>query len=388
MNTFIQFVDRVWELEFLEGQLAKPASFVVLYGRRRVGKSELIKQFIKGKKAIYLLATQEVEKGLMESFSAELAGFFKDTTLAVNPFSQFKQVMEYLKERGERGLIVAIDEFPYLVDANRAVPSILQKYWDTHFKERGLHIILCGSSVGSMETEALGRKSPLYGRRTGQWNVNPLPFREYIKFFPATLFERVIEFYAITGGIPLYILEFDGKKSAYENAKTVIATRGSLLYQEADVLLKEELREPKTYFSILKELSAGKNTISELSNALGVERTALVRYLDTLVELDMVERVQPITALEKSRKAAYALKDNYFRFWFTFVYPHVKDLDSFLFTGFEQGYAKKFPAYAGKRFEEVCREALAIGSSSTTTGVWWGAYRDVEIGRASCRERV
>ena len=377
MNTFIQFIDREKELEFLESQIKKPASFVVLYGRRRVGKSELIKYFIKNKKAVYLLATQEVEKELIESFSAELAEYFKDSTLKVNPFSQFRQIAEYLKEKNVNNLTLVIDEFPYLVDANKAIPSILQKYWDTYFKSMGLHIILCGSSVGAMETEVLGRKSPLYGRRTGQWKVDPLPFKEFVKFFPNTSFEKVVKFYSITGGIPLYILEFDGNKTVYENAKSAIATRGSLLYQETDIILKEELREPKTYFSILKEIAAGKNTLNGLSNALGVERTLLTRYLKTLEELELIELLNPITAKKKSRNTNYSLKDNYFKFWFGFIYPFTRDLDSFVFDGFERNLKQNFNSYVGKQFEFVCREAVRLVNpvNSTNIGKWWGAYR-------------
>jgi AAA+ ATPase superfamily predicted ATPase len=350
----------------------------VLYGRRRVGKSELIKQFIKNKKAIYLLSTQEVEKELIESFSAEIAGYFKDSTLKVNPFSQFRQVAEYLKDKEK--LILVIDEFPYLIDANKAIPSIIQKYWDTHFMPAGFHIILCGSSIGAMETEVLGRKSPLYGRRTGQWKVDPLPFKEFAKFFPNTAFGKLVEFYSITGGIPLYVLEFDGNKTVYENARTAVASRGSLLYQETDIILKEELREPKTYLSILKEISAGRNSLNDLSNALGVERTTLTRYLNTLEELDLIELIKPITSNQKGRNTIYSLKDNYFKFWFGFIYPFIKELDSFIFDGFELNFKQNFNSYVGKQFEIVCMESVKLANpiKSINAGKWWGAYRDME----------
>lgn len=380
MNKFIQFINRKKELEFLENQIKKPSSFVVLYGRRRVGKSELIKQFIKNKKAIYLLSTQEVEKEVIESFSAEISKYFKDSALKVNPFSKFRQIAEYLKDKNTTDLILVIDEFPYLVDANKAIPSILQKYWDSHLSSAGLHMILCGSSIGAMETQVLGRKSPLYGRRTGQWKVDPLPFAQFVKFFHDAGFEKLIELYSITGGIPLYVLEFDGSKTVFENARTAIATRGSLLYQETDIILKEELREPKTYFSILKEISAGRNSLNELSNALGVERTTLTRYLNTLIELDLIELIKPVTSAKKSRDSIYFMKDNYFKFWFVFIYPFIKDLDSFIFDGFERNFRENFNTYIGKQFEMVCMEAVRSANpiKSTNIGKWWGAYRDME----------
>ncbi|HIH23186.1 TPA: ATP-binding protein [Candidatus Micrarchaeota archaeon] len=388
MNTFIQFVNRKNELEFLEMQIKRSSSLVVLYGRRRVGKSELIKHFIKDKNAIYLLAAQEVEQELLGSFSQDIAAYFNDPTLKTNPFLQFKQLLENLKERKLRNLVLIIDEFPYLVDANKAIPSLLQKYWDLYFKSSGFHIILCGSSIGAMETEVLGRKSPLYGRRTGQWKLDPLQFKHFLTFFSGSEFEKMMELYSISGGIPLYILEFEKGKTTYENAKDAIARRGSILYQEADIILKEELREPKTYFSLLKEISAGKNTLNELANALGTERTALVRYIDTLKNLDLIDTIKPITAKEKSKNTLYILKDNYFKFWFGFVYPFKKELDSFRFDGFRKNFEEKFNAYVGRQFEQICRESL-IGNNpinSTEVGSWWGSYRDKQTNERKTAE--
>ena len=179
-------------------------------------------------------------------------------------------------------------------------------------------------------------------------------------------------------GILLNILEFSEGKTAYENAKEAVATRGSLLYQESDIILKEELREPKTYFSLLKEMSRGKNTLNELSNALGAERTALGRYVDTLIELDLVEAEKPAAAKEKARNTRYVLRDNYFKFWFRFVYPFKKDLNSFIFEGFGKKFRKDFNAHVGRQFEGVCREAIRVQNpiGSADAGRWWGAYRE------------
>ncbi|MBN1169420.1 ATP-binding protein [Candidatus Micrarchaeota archaeon] len=378
MNTFIQFINRENELAFLERQAAKGAAFIVIYGRRRVGKSELLKHFIRNRKAIYLLATQEVEKELVADFSKDIAAHFGDNTLDLNPFESFAQLTEYLEGKNLSGTILIIDEFPYLVDSNKAIPSIIQKSWDEHLKAKGLTLILCGSSIGAMETEVLGRKSPLYGRRTGQWKVDPLPFKEFTKFYPGLAFEKLVEFYSMAGGIPLYILELDPKKSVRENAKLVMASRGSILYQEVDIILKEELREPKTYFSILREINAGRNTLNEISNAIGIERTAIVRYIDTLIELDLIEGQKPVTAEEKSRKTSYALKDNYFKFWFQFVYPFKKELDSFKFEQFGKNLLQNFNSYVGRQFEQVCSEALRIVNpiGAAEVGRWWGAYRE------------
>lgn len=374
----ITFVNRVKEMEFLSERTERVGSFVVLYGRRRVGKSELIKQFLKNKKSIYWASTQEVEAELMKSFSLKLADHFKDAAIRANPFNSFTQVMEYLKEKNVEKTILAIDEFPYLVDANKAIPSILQKYWDNHLKEKGLSIILCGSSIGSMETEVLGRKSPLYGRRTGQWKLDPLSFPHARLLFPAISFKQWVELYAMAGGIPLYLHEIDPKKSALDNATEKMARRGALMYQEVDFLLKEELREPKTYFSLLKEMTAGKNSLNELANALQIPSTVIGRYLETLIELGLIEIIKPVTLPEKSKKTGYVLKDNYISFWFQFVYPFLSELDSFQFSGFKENFEQNFNAFVGKKFEQICMEALRVWNpiDARKVGKWWGTYRE------------
>jgi uncharacterized protein len=380
MNMFIQFINRENELLFLEEQIIDGNSFIVIYGRRRVGKSELLKQFIKNKKYIYLHATQEVEKEIVESFSKEIAQYFNDHTLEINPFSRFKQIFDYLdKIKGKlKDLIIVIDEFPYLIDANSAIPSILQKYWDINYKNIGLNLILCGSSISSMETDVLGRKSPLYGRRTGQWKVDPLKFKDFINFFPKSKFVNLVEFYSITGGIPLYILTFNDSLNTYDNVVKSIAMRGSLLYEEAEFILKEELREPRIYFSILHELSKGVTTMNTLSNALGMERTSLTRYLKTLENLDLIDLNKPFGAKIKSRKTHYVLKDNYFKFWFQFIYPFKKDLDSFDFSRFQENFEKKFSMFMGFQFELICREALALIEVIPMHAIlqWWETIRD------------
>lgn len=368
-----KFINRKEELSFLESQ--KNGCFVVLYGRRRVGKSELIKRFIAGKRAVYLPATQEVEKEVIGDFSGEVAKYFKDEALRLNPFFEFKQLLDYLKTQDIRGLIVAIDEFPYLIDSNKAIPSILQKYWDGGLKEKGLNLILCGSSVGAMETEVLGRKSPLYGRRTAQWKLDPLSFEHFMEFFPGISLERLVEFYSITGGIPAYVQLFDGQKNAFENAKLAAATRGAFLYDEAQILLKEELREPRVYFSLLRAISKGKTKVNEIANEIGMERTSLTRYLDILIELGLIDGRKPFGSKETSKNTRYFLKDNYFNFWFQFIYPFQKELDSFDFDDFENHFEKNFNSYVGRQFEFICREA-ARKINGSVAGSWWGFTRE------------
>lgn len=363
MNMFIQkFINRENELKFLKNEYKKDKPFfIVIYGRRRIGKTELIKQFIKDKNAIFFLCTQEVEKENMVSLSEELTNFFNDPTLKISPFSNFKQVMDYLKNKIKSiktKTIFVIDEFPYLVDANKTIPSLLQKHWDLYFKQSSLGFILCGSSIGAMESKVLGHKSPLYGRRSGQWKVNPLQFKEATQFFPSLDFEKQIEIYSIIGGIPLYLLEIDPKLDLLENIKVNIARKGAFLYDEASFILKEELREPRIYFSLLKEISSGKTKLNNIKNALGVESTLLGRYIETLETLDLIEKQIPVTAKPKSKNTHYYLKDNYFRFWFKFIFPYKKDLERNEFKNLLANLRKELNPFIGHSFEQTCKEYI------------------------------
>jgi len=372
MNKNIQFINKKNELEFLKRQADAGSALSVIYGRRRVGKSELIKHFIRSRRAIYFQATQEVEKELAAALSSEFAEFFGDNTLRANPFPNLPKTFSYLEGKQLEGVVIAIDEFPYLVAANRSVPSVLQKLWDSYLRTSGCMLILCGSSMGAMETEVLGRKSPLYGRRTGQWKVEPLSFTDYAKFFPGVPFSVVVEFYSITGGMPLYALQLDGKKSAYENARDSIASRGALLYDEAEAVMRQELREPKTYFSIVKNAAAGKTSFNELSTSLGIERTALVRYLDTLIGLGILFAEMPMASKKNSKGAQYVLSDNYLSFWFLFVSHFKKELDSFNLTTFEKNFSLNFNTYVGRRFEGVCTSLLSSTGRFGKLGRYWG----------------
>ena len=384
MIMFIQkFINRKRELNFLRREHQKPKPFfIVLYGRRRVGKTELIKQFIKDQKAVYLLSTQEVEKENVVSFSEELADFFGDYSVKINPFSDFKQIMEYLKSKLKEirtKTIIVFDEFPYLVDANNTIPSLLQKYWDQYFKESNLGFILCGSSIGAMESEVLGHKSPLYGRRSGQWKVNLLLFKDVIKFFPSLDFKSQMELYSVVGGIPLYLLEMDSQLSVIKNVNLNIARKGAFLYEEPIFILKEELREPKIYFSLLKEIAAGKIRLNDLKNALGVERTLLGRYIETLETLDLIEKQIPVTVEPRSKNTCYFMKDNFFRFWFKFIFPYRKNLEMNENKEFLDNLKRNFNVFMGFSFEQICTEFLLrqqdLLFNFTKIGRQWGKFK-------------
>lgn len=376
---FIQFINRKEELEFLEENYQeKKSNFIVIYGRRRVGKTELLLHFIKKHNAIYLLATQDVEKEIIASFSKTIADFYDDEALKVNPFFKFEQLIEYIQKKTKNvkeKLIIIIDEFPYLVNANTAVSSIIQKYWDLYLKNHNIFLILCGSSISFMETNVLGQKSPLYGRRTGQWKLEPLKFLDAENFFPNASIKKQVEFYSILGGIPFYLIEFEENKSSVENIFEHIARKGKILYDEVFFLLKEELRQPRIYFSILREISRGKNRLNEICTAIGIERTSITRYIQTLESLDIIERIYPITSKKvKTKKVRYQINDNFFTFWFKFIYRYRSDLERREYTNLSNSLTSELQPFIGKRFENICKEFITRNPPFlfTKIGTQWG----------------
>jgi len=216
-----------------------------------------------------------------------------------------------------------MDEFGYLIQSNKGIPTVFQRLWDDLLSRSRIFLVLMGSSVGLMETEVLGYRAPLYGRRTGQWKVQPLPFSEARKFRPGRSFEDQICHFAVAGGIPAYWQWLSARDSFSENLKKRILARGQPFYDEVEFILREELREPRFYFSLLKALALGKRRLGEMVNATGLPQPTANKYLSVLIDLDLIEREIPVTEEKpyKSKKGLYRIKDEFINFWFRYVFP-------------------------------------------------------------------
>lgn len=375
-----QFINRKRELAFLEERYSdKRAQFLVFYGRRRVGKTSLLLEFCKRKPFLYLLADLKPEREQLRDFSLQMAKELHDEVLLHQPLENADAFFAYLQRLWEKERkIIIIDEYPYLCKLNPAFSSILQKHWDTNLSKTHAFLVLCGSSIGMMERETLQEKSPLYGRRTGDWLLTPLRFHDFIKFFPQKSMKELIELYSIVGGIPEYILKLDQQKSVEENILSLIK-KGSPLYREVEFTIREELIEPHHYFSILKAISFGKNTMNEIVLSTGLEKGIVSKYLSILEHLLLVKRNAPLTEnLEKSRRGIYVLSDAFFRFWFRFCFP----LRSLLEEGKEETLLKReilpnFPKFTSTAFEQVCREILSEGFDEV--GSWWYQEHEIDI---------
>jgi len=255
-------------------------------------------------------------------------------------------------------------------------------------KDKRIFLILCGSSIGMMETEVLSYRSPLYGRRTGEWKVEPFTFADVRKIFKNLPIEEVMKIWFVFGGIPFYLSLIDSSFSLEENIKKKILTKGEVLYNEPRILLKEEFREPRTYMLILKYLSLGYNSQGELSSVTGIEKGNLSKYLSVLEDVGLVEYVLP---LGQRKRGTYVLSDPFFNFWFRFVYPNLSDLEVGLINEVFSRIYPQFNTYYGMMFERLIMELIKIKKirlpfSFNWVGKWW--YKDKEIDIVTLNEET
>lgn len=379
------FIDREKELNFLKEKYKDlQPQFIVLWGKRRVGKTELVKHFIKNKPHIYFLAESTHEKEQLKRFSILVGEFFKEPLLLTRGFSTWEESFKYIKEKNKR-LILVIDEFPYLIQSNPGITSLFQKAWDEYWSNSNIYLILLGSSVGMMETEVLEYKSPLYGRRTGQWKIQPMTFSEVTKFRLLKSSEDKVLHYSVAGGIPAYWLQFSEKKNFYQNLKDHVLKKGEMLYDEVEFLLREELREPRYYFSLLQAIAQGKRKLSEIMNATGISQSVANKYLGVLSDLDIVEREVPVTEAKplKSKKGLYRIRDEFFQFWFGYVFPRRGEIEmdrqDKVLLAIKQGIQHHLALTYEKIALSILQENADLFFPFDKLGRWWDRNEEIDI---------
>jgi AAA+ ATPase superfamily predicted ATPase len=392
------FLNRTKELQSLDILWKSgKAKLLVVYGRRRVGKSALLKAWIKNKPGLYWIATATTSDRQLQSFSEALYLFKNPKAKAPLDFSypNWESALVEAADLAQRQqIVIVIDEFPYLIEANSEIPSLLQKIWDTRFETSKALLALTGSRIGMMEKHVLSSRGPLYGRASSVMWLDPLPFNELHRFLPKYSSPQLVEVYAITGGIPLYIKMFDDSLSVLANIQRELSSTTSLLKGEPYFLIHEELKEPMRYIAILEAMGQGKKQLTPLSAATGIEKTHLIPYLKTLETLRYIKRNIPITENKNvSRKGLYDFSDLFLKFYFRFIAPN----QTLLEEGREKTVFKMiedhFDAFVGKEgFEALCRQWMIVQAnqdllpfSPEVIDKYWDA--DVEIDVAALNKK-
>ena len=384
------FYCREYELNDLNKRYHKGLfECAIIYGRRRVGKTALINEFCKGKDAIFFSALNATSQENLEQLSKaiyEVNHFGAENAPIYTSYEDaFAKITSMAKEKR---LIFVIDEYPYLVKAEKSISSKLQYIIDHVWKESQLFLILCGSSMSFMEYQVLGYESPLYGRRTAQYKMQALTYREIIAFHPKLCLEDQAFLYGITGGIPHYINKLNVENNMDEALIENLFNSSSYLFEEPENLLKQELREPTVYNSIITAIAGGASRSNEISTKVGIESAVCAKYLKVLLDLGIIKKETPITE-KGSKKTIYAIGDNFFRFWYRFVPQNTSAISAGRIERIYDKLIKQhFSDYMGLVFEQMCREYLLRYAEDlpiilSDVGQWWGtdakAKKEVQI---------
>ena len=373
------FIGRERELNALEKlYTSNKFEFAVIYGRRRVGKTALINQFLGNKKAIYFMGVESNAKQNLENFSKSIIEYSSGIETETS-FLSFQTALEYVFKLAEKErLVLAIDEYPYVARSSKSLASTLQLLIDKYKDSSKLMLILCGSSMSYMEDHVLAYKAPLYGRRTAQMKILPFDFEETCHYFQKFSDEDKALIYGIVGGTPQYLLQMNDALSVEDNIKNTFLNSISFLYEEPINLLKQEVREPAIYTAIITAIASGASRMSEISGKVGEDTNVCSIYIKNLINLGIVQKETPYGEKE-SRKSVYSIEDNMFRFWYRFVLEN----NSVIARGATDLVYKRIEPnlsdYMGKVFEDICKQYLwkqLLKSNCpvefTSLGRWWG----------------
>ncbi len=375
------FVGRDRELQKLEKAYNGDSfEFAVFYGRRRIGKTTLIRQFLQGKDSIYYVAVEGTAQDNLEGLSkAILTRTSPGITAPV--FRDFETLLSCIDQICQtRRLILVIDEYPYLAASCPAISSMLQSHIDQCWKDSRLFLILCGSSMSFMENQVLGYKSPLYGRRTSQFRIQPFTYFESKAMLSGFSDIEQAVLYGVTGGVPEYLSRIRPDRSLDDNIVQLFFDESGRLFEEPSNLLKQELREPATYQSIISAIAGGASRLNEIATRTGLETSGCSNQLSSLISIGLVHKETPVTESPSSRRTLYQLADNMFLFWYRFVRPNLSPIVSGMGELlYDTSVKPALDNFMGGIFEEICRQYLylpriysSLPFSLGNIGRWWG----------------
>lgn len=353
--------------------------FAVIYGRRRVGKTALINEFVKDKDNIFFTGVETNEKQNLDNFSRSIMEYNTGVAMGVS-FNNFQMALEHIFELAKiKRIVFVIDEYPYVARASKSFASTLQFLIDKNKDTSKLFLILCGSSMSYMEDHVLAYKAPLYGRRTAQFKIKPFEFLEACRYFKNFSDEDKALAYGIVGGTPQYLMQFDDTLSIEQNIKNTLLNPSSFIFEEPINLLKQEVREPAIYNAVITAIATGSSKMNEISNKIDEDTSVCATYIKNLITLGIVKKESPYG--EKStRKTIYSIEDHMFRFWYRFVSENIPTISRGAIDLAYNRIAFELSSYMGGIFEDICKQYLwklllegKCAVNFTDLGRWWGA---------------
>ena len=377
------FIGRERELKSLNEVYSKAGfGMTIIYGRRRVGKSYLITEFIKDKKAIFYTATKVGAERNLELFSKQVLDVL-DPEYSDATFPSIESVLDILTRKlseTDEKIILVIDELPYWAEKDEAILSILQKYIDTKWLDKNLMLILCGSALSFMEKKVLSEKSPVFGRRGAQIKLEAFNYRDSALFVPDYSPEDKAICYGVTGGVAKYLSLFDPKKSLDDNIKRLFFNTDGYLFEETKNLLTQEFADVTLVNNVIEQVASGENALNIIASKVKEKDPTVLYSLEKLIDVGLVEKKKCITEEKNRKKTQYVLKDHMFKFWYEFIPKAISVIE--MGQGelyYEKAVKPKLHEFMGSVFEEMCRYYTleqgiqgAFGSFLTKTGTWWG----------------
>ena len=383
----MDFLNREAELETLNREYNQSRfSFVVVYGRRRVGKTRLLLEFTRGKNSLMFTADTQTEALNIRRMQDKAARELGDGLLASVDFPSLEAFIRHLFKtaaQGNQKLVLVIDELQYLVQQNDALPSIFQRLIDEELQHTHHMLVLCGSLVSLMHRSTLAYESPLYGRRTAQIKLGPLSYTHFTAWCPTEKPASQVELYGVVSGVPKYMELFSIQGTPLDSAVRNVFHPGSFFLQEPRFLLNEEVTEGKTYFSILQVIAQGEHKIGKIAAKVGTKNANITSFLNRLQELDLIERRVPVFEArpEKSKKGLYFFRDHFFRFWFAFIFPSSGDIEMGQTEHVHKRIEANFSGFIAPVFEQVCQEIFVRQNLFPVLriGRHWGRHLEIDV---------
>lgn len=387
------FVGRKIELDFLnEKYTSTKSEFVIIYGRRRIGKTELLKQFVKDKKHVFYYGHQVTDSMQLKRITGVVTEHF-GKRIYTDSFDHWESVFQYISEnlQNDEKTVIVLDEFPYIVEGNISIPSVIQSAWDHYLVDKNIMIILCGSSMSFMEKEVLSEKNPLYGRATGIYKMGEMDFESTKAFYSATSTEQQVAYFSVFSGVPYYLGLIDANKNIKENIISNILRNGSVLFNEVEFLLKQELREVSVYNAIITAIALGRTKQNDIVQLTGIEKTKLSYYLNSLIDIGIVRKEYPSTIkakeMPKSRMGLYMIDNSFFRFYYRFVYPYLSEIvDGNAEIIYDEIIDKQLSDFVGIEFEKIAIENMrklnskgSLPIKCVKIGRWWNKQTEIDI---------
>ncbi|MEZ4726312.1 MAG: ATP-binding protein [Caldilineaceae bacterium] len=394
------FLNRVQELQWLSQRYQSDrAEFIVMTGRRRVGKTALLSEFAGGKAGVYFLAYLDSAETLLRNLSAAVWAAEHGSASIPGSYESWLGLLQAIHRLSqEKRFLFILDEYPYLAGSNSQLASVIQKMWDEYLQHSKLLVVLCSSSMSVMERDVLNRDAPLYGRRTAQLTIHPLTVQQSAAFLPERSAVELIEAHALTGGMPAYLAQLYPNRSWWTNLSQTVFDPANILYHDGLTLLRDELRDPRYYVAVLLAIANGQHALSAIAREAGIERSSLPSYLATLEGAGYVERRVPIGIARHSerQRGTWHIADPYIRFWGRYILPYTGAIEK----GQGAGLVEQILRPTWEQFVAITWEELARGSVYTlatqrtpgfwpeAVGSWWDAKHQIDVAAVSYQQRI